>query len=149
MKARLREPSTLIALALAAVLAAILYIGTRHNARTKAPTSFVFNSLYEVRRGESYVNELLLAKQLQTFEHRGGHLGGQSGLKTSRCLPTPPPPTTDRLVCNVVTQETFVHSTVTVTHLYRWRATVRVDPTTGALAVALHGPVTSAPTVTP
>jgi hypothetical protein len=149
MKARLREPSTLIALALAVVLAVVVYIGTRHNAHIRAPTSFAFNSLYEVRRGESYVNELLLAKQLEAFEHRGGHLGGQSGVKTSRCRPTPPPPTTDRLACSVVTEETFVHPTVTVTHLYRWNAAVRVDPKTGALSVALHGPVTSAPTTTP
>jgi hypothetical protein len=62
MTARLRERSTIIALIIAVALAAIVVVGVTLKEHVKPAASYAFDSLYEDRRGESYLDEQVLER---------------------------------------------------------------------------------------
>jgi hypothetical protein len=126
-----------IALALLAV-AAILLIGrSSHNAAP--PTAYAFDSLYEVRRGESTVNEDIIAAQ-EHVESRYHPLEASAGPTSTKCIAGPPPPVAHRLVCTVVDEEHLLYKHAKVTLTFRWHPTVKIDPATGALQVRIGRP---------
>jgi hypothetical protein len=147
MQARLRERSTVAALILAAAIAVVAFLGVHHKERFTRPTSYAFDSRYEVDEAEARVNEAILQKELHAQRSR---YGGEFGVKTTRCAVSPPPPAAHRLICRVLTVSHEVRPKITTTRFYRWTASVHMNPSTGALSLEIRGPSRgSRPLVTP
>jgi hypothetical protein len=147
VSARLRERSTVLALILAAVIAIVAFVGVNQKETATPPTSYAFDSRYEVVEAEGRVNEAILRREMNTQRSK---YGGEFGVKTTHCVVSPPPPTANRLICRVLTVAQEVRPRITIARFYRWRVLVRMNPTTGALALEIHGPSDGTrPLVTP
>jgi hypothetical protein len=91
-----------------------------------APTSYAFDGAYEVKEAEARLNERILNKEMAA--ERPGGRGGEDGLKTTRCVVSPPPPAAHRMLCTVVTFAKEVRQRISVTHYYRRTATIAARP---------------------
>jgi hypothetical protein len=168
---RMRRARALIgALTLAGVIfGALALIGVVDEgaAKPKPPTSFAFDSHYEVSQAEGEVTEKILEKEMKAEEQSGeepelesepgsakhqegankqlgeerfetgGGLSRSVGIKSAKCLVSPPPPSATRLVCSVVVSVHELHGTYKAVHANYWKATVNLDPTNGAMSVDL------------
>lgn len=114
------------ALVLVGIGAAIILTagGGRH--KPAAQTDFAFDSLYEDRRGESYANELVLARQMR-LENKYEPLVSEPGKQSAQCIASPPPPITHRLVCSFVNEARELYPHHKAARTYYWKATVDVD----------------------
>jgi hypothetical protein len=146
----MRKAVALVALlALAGIAAVILALVGAFNetaAKPKAPTSFVFDSAYEVKRAEGEVTERILQTEMKSeIAHEGEEeeaeepeLQGKTRIKSVHCIVSPPPPAATRLVCNVLVSVHELHETYKAAHANRWKAVVTMNPTSGALRLGLE-----------
>jgi hypothetical protein len=109
------------------------------------PNSFAFDSLYEVRRGESVVTEEIVKREMNVEAAGEGEeneaeqpkLESKVLVKSERCSVSPPPPAATRLLCRVLVSIEELHSTSKASHVNGWSAVVHLNPHNGALAVSL------------
>jgi hypothetical protein len=135
------------ALTLAAIAAAILaLVGAFNATKPKEPTSFAFDSAYEVKRAEGEVTERVLQREMKSEigheaeeeESEEPELEGKTVIKSVHCIVSPPPPAATRLVCNVLVSVHELHETYKAAHANQWKAIVTMNPRTGALRIDLE-----------
>lgn len=145
---RRKRRSAVLLLASTIVLGVVIFALVTRGGQPKTVTSYGFDSPYEVRRAEDYVHEVVLRKQ-EKDESGYTPLESGPGRQSTHCVLDPPPPTADQLVCSVINETRELYSKSKVTRLYRWKATVHINPQTSALLLEVHGPNTSRPTISP
>jgi hypothetical protein len=127
----------MLALVLAAAIAIVAFLGVDRGERAVPATSYAFDSRYEVNEAESRVNDAILGREKDA---QRSQYGGEFGLKSTHCTVSPPPPAAHRMICRVITVSHEVRPKITTTRFYRWSASVRMSPSTGALSLDIHGP---------
>jgi hypothetical protein len=123
------------ALAVVVAVVCVVLLGGGKKVKQTPPSSYAFDSLYEDRRGETEAGDYAVA-HVEHYEEANYHpLEASPGNNSTHCVPEPPPPSARRLVCHgkIVSDLLYAHAKVTRTYL--WKATVQVDPGSGALAV--------------
>jgi hypothetical protein len=147
VKRNARLTAAAAVIALAGGVAIVLVATTGHH-KPVAQTDFGFGNLYEDRRGESYANELILARQTR-LEDKYAPLASEPGKQSAQCMAAPPPPFAHQLVCSFVNEIKQLYPHHKVARTYYWKAVVAVDPHTGRLTARLPRPVIAGPSVTP
>jgi hypothetical protein len=106
-------------------------------------TSFAFDSLYEVRRAESLVSEVILSKEMKSEEELAGEeeehpdLEATVAIKSEKCTVSPPPPTAFRLVCRILVSVEELHEHTKLSHINAWDGVVLLNSHNGGLAPKL------------
>jgi hypothetical protein len=135
--------------ALAVILAALLFALANRGEQRKPTITYAFDSLYEDRRAESYVDEAILLRQ-EKIERRYTPLESEPGRQSTDCVLDPLPPLiAHKLLCTVMSETRELYSKFKVTRVYRWEATTEVNSRTGELSIAVQGPSTGAPKMIP
>jgi hypothetical protein len=101
-------------------------------------TSHSFDTRYDRRQAESYVDETVLAKEEASNEpstSREAELESKVLLKSTKCTLVEPPPFATRMVCRVLVSVEELHPASKTTHVNRWTVHVSIDPTTSALTI--------------
>jgi hypothetical protein len=136
-----------VVLAAAAAFVIVLIARSGHQ-KPVSQTAFGFGTLYENRRGESYANEIIIARQT-SLEIKYEPLSSEPGKQSAQCTPSPPPPTTHRLICSFINEIIELYPHYKATRTYYWKAIVAVDTHTGTLTAHISLPVVTGPIVTP
>jgi len=129
----------------AGILALLGVFNAPHTKKAFRQTSFVFDSLYEDRRAESFVSEEVLAREMAAEEKGGAEeseqnpdLGGKTELKSEKCSISPPPPYSTRMICRAFIEIEEKHEKSKPTRrINGWNAEVLVNPQTGQLKLHL------------
>jgi hypothetical protein len=113
--------------------------------RVVRPTSFAFDSRYEVRRAESLVTEDILKREMDVEAEHEGEEGeaqptfeSKTLIKSERCMVSPPPPAATRLLCRVLVSVEERAQTSKASHVNGWAAVVTLSPRSGKLGVRLQ-----------
>jgi hypothetical protein len=133
-------------LVLAGATAAVLLLISSGGQEHVPVSAYAFDSHYQVREAESRLDERVLDLETESNRLRGG---GEVRLRPTRCAVDPPPPAAHRLICSVTTAVKEVRSKVTVVRYYTHRASIAIDPSTGALKLNIAAPRRGREIVTP
>ena len=109
-------------------------------------SAYAFDSRYQVREAESRVNERVLDVETASDRLKDG---GEVRLRATRCTINPPPPAAHRLTCSITTAVKDVRSNLTVTRYNERRASIAIEPSTGALKLSVTAPKRGREIVTP
>jgi hypothetical protein len=128
--------------ATAAVLLRISSGGQEH-----VPVSaYAFDSHYQVREAESRLDERVLDLETESDRLKNG---GEVRLRATRCAIDPPPPAAHRMTCSITTAVKDARSNITVTRYAERRASIAIEPGTGALKLSITAPKSGREIVTP
>jgi hypothetical protein len=109
-------------------------------------SAYAFDSRYQVREAESRLDERVL--DVETANDRLKD-GGEVRLRATRCTIDPPPPAAHRMACSITTAVKDVRSNLTVTSYNERRASIAIEPSTGALKLSITTPKRGREIVTP
>ncbi len=116
-----------------AAVGILVVIGVGGHAKS-VPTSYGFDSPYEINRAESYVNEVILRKEENT---EGEGLSEETRIDSTHCVLTTPGPITDGLACSVLVGTHVLYRNAKASRLNRWKATVSMNPRDGELSLTV------------
>jgi Tfp pilus assembly protein PilX len=132
-------------LVLAGVTIVVLLISS--DGQKRVPVSaYAFDSRYQVREAESRLDERVL--DVETANDRPKD-GGEVRLRATRCTIDPPPPAAHRMTCSITTAVKDVGSNLTITRYNERRASIAIEPSTGALKLSITAPKSGREIVTP
>jgi hypothetical protein len=143
-KARRPVAASVALLAIAGITVGVLaLLGVFAEPKPATPSSYAFDSLYEVRRGESLASERILDRELVSGSGHEGEeedhadLGGKTEIKSEQCTVSPPPPEATRMLCRVLVAVEELHRTTKSSHVNGWEAVVTLNAHNGALTLHL------------
>ena len=109
--------------------------GTKPLTRT---TSYSFDTPYDRKQAESFVDEKVLAKEEASNEpstSREEELESKVMLKSTKCALTNPPPFATRMVCRVLVSVEELHPASKTAHINKWTVHVGISPATSRLTI--------------
>jgi hypothetical protein len=134
-------------IAIAAATTAVLQLVTSGGEqRARRISAYAFDSRYQVNDAESRLNERVLQKEMDAERLKGG---GEFGVRRTHCVVDPPPPAAQRMLCSLTTVTKEVRREITLTRYYRRKATISIDPASGALTFEITPPRGGQEIVTP
>ena len=101
-------------------------------------TSYSFDTRYDRKQAESYVDETVLGKEEASNEpstSREAELESKVMLKSSKCALTDPPPFATRMVCRVLVSVKELHPASKTVHVNKWTVHLSISPTTSRLTI--------------
>jgi hypothetical protein len=133
-------------LVLAGATATVLLLISSGDQEHVPVSAYAFDSRYQVREAESRLDERVLDVETASDRLKGG---GEIRLRATRCTVDPPPPAAHQMTCSITTAVKDVRSNVTVTRYNERRASIAIDPSTGALKLSITAPRRGREIVTP
>jgi hypothetical protein len=124
-------------IAIAVATTAVLLLTSGKAKRATPASSYAFDSLYQTREAESRLGERVLQEEKDGERLRGS---GEVRLQRTHCVVDPPPPAAQRMLCSLTTLTKEVRREITLTRYYRRKATISIDPASGALRFKITSP---------
>ncbi len=135
-----------LALLVLAGAVAVLVLTLRGPGHIQRVRDYAFDSHYQLSEAESRLTERVLDTEMARQELNGG---GEVRVRKTRCVVVPPPPAAHRMSCSVTVELKEVRSKITVTRYIEHRASIAIDPNTGALKLDVAAPRRGPKIVTP
>jgi hypothetical protein len=118
-------------IAIAVATTAVLLLSSGKAKHTTRAGAYAFDSPYQVRDAESRLDERVLQEETDAERLKGS---GEFGLKQTHCVVDPPPPAAQRMLCSLTTVTKEVRREITLKRYYLHKATISIDPQSGALS---------------
>jgi hypothetical protein len=132
--------------AVAGAASAVLLLIPGNGKRATPASSYAFDSLYQTREAESGLGQRVLQEEKTAGRLKGS---GEVRLRRTHCVVDPPPPAAQRMLCSLTTLTKEVRREITLTRYYQRKATISIDPASGALSFKINPPRPGQTIVTP